>query len=400
MRKYDMLKKQRQEEYNLNQETENSDLEVVKKYKENLEKDWNEILEAAGEIDCPLCCLSLPARDVVDESKWNGSRAGHVAEHLLLLALKSLPNYEEHIEEQKEVEYLQSHLPTSKTRGNSVIRQDLRNNSNPIVRAAGTQSSSVLRKGETAIHPPVRTSLRQPQRRRNEAIAQELQRWREGFSGQQVSFRTSNNGQQAATIFPIQEGLLKQQPVFETALPTSSGKKSSEEMGKVSRLKQWMTPREPEIVDDGALLLEYPGAETPARLAHFSPFSPTPRNFNGFMDQHESKGEEKEGEEDDSIDGDEFELPSLAKHAIQSHLEPMDIEEEEKEEEEKEGGEEEEEEEEDTWEPFFFGLDTHRQQDSVCTFVDVSKFPLIFLDDIPFPSSYFVILCFMIDRFY
>lgn len=279
---------------------------------------------------CPLC----------GNNEFNGNRADHVAEHLHLLALKSLPNYEEHIEEQKEVKYQQPHLPISNTRGKSAIRQESRNNSTFIARAAVAQSSSALKKGETAIHRPVRTSPRQQQRQRNEAIAQELQRWREGFGSQQASIRSSNNGQQAATIFPIQENLLKQQSAFETALPTSSGEKSSEEMGKVSRLKQWMTPREHKIVDDGALLLEYPGAETPAKQAHFSLPSPTPRNFNDFIDQHESKGEEKEGEEDGSIDGDEFELPSLAKHAIQSHLEPMDMNEE----------EEEEEEEHDTWE--------------------------------------------------
>lgn len=70
MRKYDILKKQRQKEYMILQENETSDPEVATTFKEILEKDWNEILQAAGEIDCPFCCLSLPARDVVDEGKW------------------------------------------------------------------------------------------------------------------------------------------------------------------------------------------------------------------------------------------------------------------------------------------------------------------------------------------
>lgn len=70
MRKYDILKKQRRKEYKSIQENENSDPEIIKKYEGILEKDWNEILQAAGELDCPFCCLSLPARDVVDENKW------------------------------------------------------------------------------------------------------------------------------------------------------------------------------------------------------------------------------------------------------------------------------------------------------------------------------------------
>ncbi|KAK0764929.1 hypothetical protein N5P37_002401 [Trichoderma harzianum] len=291
MQKYDLLKKQRREECNLNQETENSDPERAKKYEEILEKDWNEILEAAGEIYCPFCCLSLPAGDVVDESKWklhvkndldsyvclfegcespeevyshsstwlkhmsshymrwrcvskshaefqsitkseyvdhmkvvhpgkftdaqlnilairnarpaitmfkpcplcgkkefDGNRADHVAGHLLLLALKSLPSYDEHIVEQKELVYQQPHIPMSNTHSKSTIRQDSRNDSNFIVHVARTQSSFIPKKEGTAMHRSARIPPVNKQHQRNDATAQELQRWQKPFNSQQDSF--------------------------------------------------------------------------------------------------------------------------------------------------------------------------------------------------------------------
>ncbi|KAF3068145.1 hypothetical protein CFAM422_008151 [Trichoderma lentiforme] len=51
-------------------ENKDSDPEAVRKHKGISEKDWDKILEAAEEIDCPFCCLNLSAGDVVDESKW------------------------------------------------------------------------------------------------------------------------------------------------------------------------------------------------------------------------------------------------------------------------------------------------------------------------------------------
>ncbi|KAL7910878.1 hypothetical protein GGI35DRAFT_445858 [Trichoderma velutinum] len=320
MRKYDVLKTQRRGECNLSQENEKSDPEVVKKYEKIVEKDWDIILEAAEEIDCPFCCLSLPARDVVDESKWkshvkndldsyvclfegcespeevynnsstwlkhmsshymrwrcvskshvefqsttkneyidhmkvdhpgkfsdaqlnilairnarptssmfkpcplcgnkefDGNRADHVAGHLLLLALKSLPIYEDHIDEQKEVEYQQHHLSVSNTRlSKSAIIPDSRNDSNLTVRTSRTQASSISKKEDTTNRDSTR---RQQQPQKNGVIAQQSQRWREQFNSQQDSFSTVHDSQQAATIFPIQEG----QPTFEAALPTSYG---------------------------------------------------------------------------------------------------------------------------------------------------------------------------------
>ncbi|EHK50331.1 hypothetical protein TRIATDRAFT_289101 [Trichoderma atroviride IMI 206040] len=49
---------------------QNHDEHISQEYKETLEADWNDILKEAGEINCPFCFLSLPARDVVDEKKW------------------------------------------------------------------------------------------------------------------------------------------------------------------------------------------------------------------------------------------------------------------------------------------------------------------------------------------
>ncbi|KAJ4865259.1 RNA polymerase II transcription elongation factor domain-containing protein [Trichoderma breve] len=57
--------------------------------------------------------------------------------------------------------------------------------------------------------------------------------------------------------------------------------------------------------DDGDLLIEYPGAEAPARQTHFSPAFPAPRRFDDFMDQRESEVEEEE--EDEPMDVDEEE---------------------------------------------------------------------------------------------
>ncbi|KAK4077508.1 uncharacterized protein Triagg1_3840 [Trichoderma aggressivum f. europaeum] len=92
--------------------------------------------------------------------------------------------------------------------------------------------------------------------------------------------------------------------------------------------------------DDGDLLIEYPGAEAPARQTHFSPAFPAPRRFDDFMDQRESEVEEEEEEEeeaaaeeeeDGTMDDVDFKLPSPVKHASQSHSEPMEIDEEEEE---------------------------------------------------------------------
>ena len=35
-----------------------------------LERDWNDCLDAIGEITCPFCFYALPAREAVDEKKW------------------------------------------------------------------------------------------------------------------------------------------------------------------------------------------------------------------------------------------------------------------------------------------------------------------------------------------
>ncbi|KAL7916391.1 hypothetical protein GGI35DRAFT_473675 [Trichoderma velutinum] len=81
--------------------------------------------------------------------------------------------------------------------------------------------------------------------------------------------------------------------------------------------------------DDGDLLIEYPGAEAPARQTHFSPAFPAPRRFDDFMDQRESEVEEED--DDGTMDDVDFKLPSPVKHASQSHSEPMDVDEEEEE---------------------------------------------------------------------
>ncbi|KAL7804201.1 hypothetical protein V8C43DRAFT_267164 [Trichoderma afarasin] len=81
--------------------------------------------------------------------------------------------------------------------------------------------------------------------------------------------------------------------------------------------------------DDGDLLIEYPGAEAPARQTHFSPAFPAPRRFDDFMDQRESEVEEEE--EDGTMDDVDFKLPSPVKNASQSQSEPMDVDEEEEE---------------------------------------------------------------------
>lgn len=65
MQKYKRLKKQREAEYKSSYYGYFS-----REYKETLEADWNDLLEEAGEINCPFCFLSFPARDVVDEKKW------------------------------------------------------------------------------------------------------------------------------------------------------------------------------------------------------------------------------------------------------------------------------------------------------------------------------------------
>ncbi|PTB70354.1 hypothetical protein BBK36DRAFT_1173989 [Trichoderma citrinoviride] len=66
--------------------------------------------------------------------------------------------------------------------------------------------------------------------------------------------------------------------------------------------------------DDGDLLIEYPGAENPAKQTHFSPAFPAPRRFDDFMDQRESEVEEEDDDQEDEDDGmdpdTEFKLPS------------------------------------------------------------------------------------------
>ncbi|UKZ66232.1 uncharacterized protein TrAtP1_007406 [Trichoderma atroviride] len=72
MRKYKRLKKQRGAGYSSSKDRllQNHDEHISQEYNETLEADWNDILKEAGEINCPFCFLSLPARDVVDEKKW------------------------------------------------------------------------------------------------------------------------------------------------------------------------------------------------------------------------------------------------------------------------------------------------------------------------------------------
>ncbi|EHK23585.1 uncharacterized protein TRIVIDRAFT_63983 [Trichoderma virens Gv29-8] len=226
MRKYNKLKKQRGEEYNIDQENEHADLTASQEYRDILKNDWNEIVEAAREVDCPFCCSTLPARDAVDDNKWklhvqndidpyvclfegcespeelynhstwlkhmsshymqwrciskahiefrsatkseyinhmkdvhpdkftnaqlniianrnarpissmfkpcplcgievvDGNKSDHVARHLLHLALKSLPSYEENIEKHENLEYQKNDISISSARRENAIRLD------------------------------------------------------------------------------------------------------------------------------------------------------------------------------------------------------------------------------------------------------------------------------------
>ncbi|KAH6607181.1 ell-associated factor [Trichoderma cornu-damae] len=81
--------------------------------------------------------------------------------------------------------------------------------------------------------------------------------------------------------------------------------------------------------DDGDLLIEYPGAEVPARQTHFSPSFPAPRRFDDFMDQRESEVDEDDGAMDEEDPDAEPKLPGPVKNAGQDRSGPMDVDEEE-----------------------------------------------------------------------
>jgi hypothetical protein len=77
---------------------------------------------------------------------------------------------------------------------------------------------------------------------------------------------------------------------------------------------------EEEDDDDGGLLIEYPGVNTSAKQADFSPAFPPPRRFDDFMDQRDSEADDADGESDDEPDMD-FKLPSPVNN---HHAEPME----------------------------------------------------------------------------
>ncbi|KAK4073859.1 transcriptional regulator family: C2H2 zinc finger [Trichoderma harzianum] len=240
---------------------------------------------------CPLC----------GNEEFDGNRADHVAGHLLLLALKSLPSYEEHIEEKKKlVLYQQPHLLISNTLSKSAVGQDSRNDSNFIVSTGRIQSSSVPKNEETTIRGSARG---QQQHQRNEAIAQELQQWQERFNSQQSSSSTVHNSQQAATISPI----LEEQPAFQADLSPSYSK-----------------------VGDDDIPIEYEGSETTVKHAYFSSSSPVPRSLDDPTEKHDSgrKGKEKGGEEEEDgdieMDDVKLSLSSLPEYSGQKHVVFMD----------------------------------------------------------------------------
>ncbi|EGR49805.1 uncharacterized protein TRIREDRAFT_22012 [Trichoderma reesei QM6a] len=95
------------------------------------------------------------------------------------------------------------------------------------------------------------------------------------------------------------------------ALPTPQPPKPAQ---PESRKKKDDDDDEEDEDDDGDLLIEYPGAENPARQTHFSPSFPAPRRFDDFMDQRESEVEEEEEDNEDDDGGmdpdTDFKLPS------------------------------------------------------------------------------------------
>ncbi|KAH0497365.1 hypothetical protein TgHK011_004672 [Trichoderma gracile] len=117
---------------------------------------------------------------------------------------------------------------------------------------------------------------------------------------------------------------------IDLALPTPQPPKPAQ---PESRKKKDDEDDEEDEDDDGDLLIEYPGAENPARQTHFSPAFPAPRRFDDFMDQRESEVEEEEEDnedEDGGMDPDtDFKLPSPVKNASQSQSEAMDVDEDE-----------------------------------------------------------------------
>ena len=126
------------------------------------------------------------------------------------------------------------------------------------------------------------------------------------------------------------------------ALPTPQPPKPAQ---PESRKKKDDDDDEEDEDDDGDLLIEYPGAENPARQTHFSPSFPAPRRFDDFMDQRESEVEEEEEDNEDDDGGmdpdTDFKLPSPVKNASQTQSEAMDLDEDEEDGAQGEGEEEE-----------------------------------------------------------